>query len=66
MTGTGGVKDVQYKEIDLLILDVLGKDNPSVEGLCGDDCFQADETVADKQQAECIGSWYTLTIFCQR
>jgi hypothetical protein len=29
----------------------LGKDNP-VEGLNGDDCFQADETVVDMQQAE--------------
>ena len=29
----------------------LGKDNP-VEGLNGDDCFQADETVVDMQQAQ--------------
>lgn len=43
---------MQDNEIDLLILDILGKDNPSLEGLDGDDCFQAYETVADKQQAK--------------
>jgi hypothetical protein len=26
------------------ILDILRKDNPSVEGLDGGDCFQAEET----------------------
>jgi hypothetical protein len=52
MTGTGGVKGAQYNKIDLLFLDMLGKDNPSVKSLDGDDCGQADETVADKQQAE--------------
>jgi hypothetical protein len=43
---------VRYDETDLLILDILGKDNPSLEGLDSDDCFQAYKTVADKQQAE--------------
>jgi len=52
MTGAGGVKEAQYNEIDLRILDILGKDNLSLEGLDGDDCFQAYETVADKQQAK--------------
>jgi hypothetical protein len=40
MRETNGVNDVKYNEMDLLILDVLGKDNPSVEGLDGDDCFR--------------------------
>jgi hypothetical protein len=34
------------------ILDILGKDNPSVEGLDGGDCFQAEETDVDQQQAK--------------
>ena len=37
MTGTCGVKEVNYKEMDFLILNILGKDNASVEGLDGDD-----------------------------
>ena len=41
MRGTNGGKDVKYNEMDQLILDVLGKDNHSVEGLDGDNCFQA-------------------------
>jgi hypothetical protein len=52
MTGTGGVKELQYKEFDLLILDVLGKEDHSIESLDGDDSGQTDETVADKQRAE--------------
>jgi len=42
MTGTSGGKEVKYNEMDLLILDFLGKDNPSVEGMEFADCFQAD------------------------
>jgi hypothetical protein len=38
--------------MDLLILDIIGKYNPSVAGLHGDDGFQAEETVADQQQAQ--------------
>jgi hypothetical protein len=52
VTGTGGVKDVKYNEMDLLILDILGKDKPSVEGMEVADCFQAHETVAEEQQAQ--------------
>jgi len=52
MRGTNGNKDVKYNEMDLLILDVLGKDNPSVEGLDGDDCCQAEETAVDQLQAK--------------
>jgi hypothetical protein len=37
--------------LDFLILDILGKDNFSVEDLDSDDCFQAEETVVDLQQA---------------
>jgi len=52
MTGTGGGKEVKYNEMDLLILDILGKDNPSVEGIEFADSFQADETIVDQQQAQ--------------
>jgi tryptophanyl-tRNA synthetase len=38
--------------MDLLILDILGKDNPSAEGLHGGDCFQVEEAVVDQQQAK--------------
>jgi len=38
--------------MDLLILDILGKDNPSVEGLDGDDCLQTEEIVVDLPQAQ--------------
>ena len=47
MTETGEGKEVMYNEMDLLILDILGKDNPSVEGLDSGDCFQAEEAVVD-------------------
>ena len=52
MAGGDGGKEGKYNEMDLLILDILGKDNPSVEGLDGNDCFQAEETVEDQQQAQ--------------
>jgi hypothetical protein len=38
--------------MDFLILEVLGKDNPSVECWDGDDCFQAEETAVDQLQAK--------------
>ena len=31
MTGTGGGKEAKYKNMDLLIRDILGKDNPSAK-----------------------------------
>jgi hypothetical protein len=37
--------------MDLLILDILGKDNNSVEGLGSGDCFEAEETVVGQLQA---------------
>ena len=43
---------MKCNEMDLLILDSLGKDNPSVEGLVGDNSFQAKETVVDQLQAQ--------------
>jgi hypothetical protein len=49
MTGTCGGKEVKYKEMDLLILDILGNDRP-VEGLDSDDCVQAEETVTDSNR----------------
>ena len=37
MTGAGGSKEAEYNKMELLILDILGKDNPSVaEGLDSD------------------------------
>jgi hypothetical protein len=41
-----------YNVNDLLNLDILGKDIPSVEGSDGDFCFQADETSEDQQEAQ--------------
>jgi len=41
MTGTCGGKEVKYKEMDLLILDILGKDRP-VESLDSDNCVWAE------------------------
>jgi hypothetical protein len=52
MTETGWGKGVKYNEMDLLILDILRKDNPSVEGLNCGDCFQAEEALVDQQQAK--------------
>jgi len=43
---------VNYSEMDILVLDILGKDNPTEEGLDGNDCFQAEETVSDQQQTQ--------------
>jgi hypothetical protein len=53
MTETGGGKEVRFNEMDLLILDIFGKDNPSIEGLDGGDCFQAEEAVVDLQHLYC-------------
>jgi len=52
MMGTGGGKEAKCNKMDLLILDILGKDNPSVEGLDGDSFFQANETVVDQLHAQ--------------
>jgi hypothetical protein len=52
MAGTGGGKEAKYNEMDLLFLDILGKDNPTVEDLDGNYCFQAEETDADQQQTQ--------------
>ena len=56
MTGTGGGKEAKHNNMDLLILilDILGKDNPSAKGLGGDDCFGLRETAVDQQQAQRI------------
>jgi hypothetical protein len=32
-TGKSGGKDVQFDEVDLIILDILGSDSPMIEGL---------------------------------
>jgi len=52
MARAGGGEEAKYNEMDLLILDILGKDNHTVEGLDGNDCFQAEETVADQLQTQ--------------
>jgi len=49
MTGTGGGKEAKHNNMDLVILDILGKDNPSANGLGGDDCFGLRETAVDQQ-----------------
>ena len=56
MTGTCGVKEVNYKEMDFLILDILGKDRP-VEGLDSYNSVWAEETVTDSngQSYICTG-----------
>jgi hypothetical protein len=52
MTGTGRGKEAECNKMDLLILVILGKDNPSIEGLDGDSCFWAEETVVDQLHAQ--------------
>ena len=51
VSGTGGGKEALYNVKDLLLLHILRKDTPSLEGSDGDSCFQADETSEDQQQA---------------
>jgi len=56
----------KYNKMNLLILDILGKENPSVEGwtvttIFKDSCKSATGTVT----YICTGGRYTLTIFCQ-
>jgi len=41
MTGTRGVKELKYHTVDTLILDVLGMDIATMEGLGSDDCFRS-------------------------
>jgi hypothetical protein len=67
MTGKCGGKEMNYKEIDLLILDVLGKDRP-VEGLDSYNSVWAEETVTDSNRQSYIsmGGRYTLTMLCLR
>jgi hypothetical protein len=57
----------KYNKMNLLILDILGKENPSVEGwkvmtIFKGSCRSATGTVT----YICTASRYTLTIFCQR
>lgn len=40
--------EFKYNEMDLIILDILQKDNPSVEGMEFADCFQAVETTVGR------------------
>jgi hypothetical protein len=52
MEGAGGSKKAKYNEVDLLILDILQKDNPTVEPLDGNESFQAEDTAADQHQMQ--------------
>jgi len=56
MTGTCGGKEVSYKEMDFLIVDIRGKNRP-VEGLDSYNSVWAEETVTDsnRQSYICIG-----------
>jgi hypothetical protein len=49
MTGTCEDKEVKYKEMESLILDILGKDS-LLEGLDSDNCVRAEETVVDSNR----------------
>jgi hypothetical protein len=49
MTRTCGGKEVKYKEMDLHILEILGKDRP-IEGLDSDDCVWVKETARDSNR----------------
>jgi hypothetical protein len=42
----------KYNKMNLLILHILAQDNPSVEGMDGDNYFQANETVVEQLQAQ--------------
>ena len=59
MTGTCGGKEVKYKEMDLLFLDILGKDRP-VEGLGSDDCVRAEEAVTDSNRSSHVHQYWWL------
>jgi len=59
MTGTCGGKEVKYKEMDLLILDILGKDR-TVEGLDSDNCVQAKERVTGSNRQSYLHLYWWL------
>ena len=52
MTGTGGGKEAKYNETDLLILEILGNDNPAVQGLGNTDCFQGEDVNDPEMQSD--------------
>jgi hypothetical protein len=54
MTGTRGGKELEYQTVDILILDVLGMDIPTMEGLESDDCFRSENIVTDAGTNTCI------------
>jgi hypothetical protein len=51
--------EVKYKEMDLLILDILGQDRP-VEDLDCDSCVQAEERVADNNRQNYLHLYWWL------
>jgi hypothetical protein len=59
MTGLYGGKEVTYKEMDVLILDILGKDRP-VEGLDSDNYVQTEETVTDSNRQSYLHLYWWL------
>jgi hypothetical protein len=47
MAGTLGGKELKYHTEDILILDILGTDIRTMEGLESDDCFRSENIVTD-------------------
>jgi hypothetical protein len=47
MMGTHGGKELKYHTVDTLILDILGMDIPTMEGLESEDCFRSVNIVTD-------------------
>jgi hypothetical protein len=47
MTGTRGGKELKYHTMAIMILDVLGMDVHTMEGLKSDDCFRSENIVTD-------------------
>jgi hypothetical protein len=57
----------KYNKMNLLILDILGKENPSVEGWTMTTIFKDSYRSATGTVTYiCTASRYTLTLFCQR
>jgi hypothetical protein len=58
MMGTRGGKELKYHTVDTLILDVLGIDIPTMEGLESDECFRSVNIVTD---ITCAGTYTSVS-----
>jgi hypothetical protein len=47
MMGTHGGGELKYRTMPIMILDVLGMDVPTMEGLESGDCFRSENIVTD-------------------